>query len=509
MVVLKKSSCWVITLLAIIPFIQCQTNSHIKETNIVDAILNEKESFFYLDTENYPELNERLPIGVFDSGTGGLTVLDAIINLDQYDNKSHSFKKGGDGLRDFQEEYFIYLGDQANMPYGNYPRENKTNLLKEHVIKDIQFLLGNKYYPSGDARVYKTYKVPVKAIVIACNTATAYGKADIEKFMDKAGIEIKVIGVIGAGVRAALSLFQKDEDGSIGIMATAGTVASLGYVKSLNAQRVTMNYTGDIAVFQQAGVGLAGAIDGSHEYIAPDATLPRREYRGPLEKNPDARIDQSILQRYGFEWKKNKMLFKGDVGNPEDLQINSVKNYISYHLVSLLEEIRKTHRAKPLKVIILGCTHYPFYRETFQKKLEELYNYRENGEYLYRPFMARHIELVDPAVNTTKELYEYLVEIDLFNDENFYKSEFYVSVPNKLNSHIQVDSSGDFTYEYKYGRNEGFMQEYVKRVPFSKKSISIEVIQRLSEKVPSVFELIRNFNYNNSKTVFLQENERI
>ena len=74
------------------------------------------------------------------------------------------------------KESFIYLADQANMPYGNYSKENKVDLLKEHIIKDTQFLLGNKYYfDSNDASV-NTDKQPVKAIVVACNTATAYGK---------------------------------------------------------------------------------------------------------------------------------------------------------------------------------------------------------------------------------------------------------------------------------------------------------------------------------------------
>jgi len=237
--------------------------------------------------------------------------------------------------------------------------------------------------------------------------------------------------------------------------------------------------------------------------------MPRSEYKGPSENNPDAKIDLSILKRYGFQWENNKMLFEGSPEKPENLQINSVEDYISYHLTSLMETIRKTPGAKKLKAIILGCTHYPFYIEVFQKKLEELYNYRENDKYIYRAFMAKRIELVDPAFNTAKELYEYLANSYLFNDEGLYKSEFYLSVPNKLNSHIQMDSSGNFTYKYKYGRNKGLIQEYVKRVPFSKKSIPPQVIQRLSEKVPSAFRLIRNFNRDNPKTVFLQEEERI
>jgi len=337
--------------------------------------------------------------------------------------------------------------------------------------------------------------------------------------MDKAGLEIKVIGVIDAGVRAALAFFGADESGSVGVMATAATVGSGGYVKTLNAQKKAMNYLGNIAVFQQAGIGLAGAIDGSDEYIDSGAALPRKEYRGPSgageetavtkEKHPDTVIDLAILPRYGFVWGKNEMLFNGKVGSPENLQINSIKNYISYHLVSLMEKIRKKPGAGKIKALILGCTHYPFYKEILQKKLEELYNYREKGEYLYRPFMARDIVLIDPALNTAKELYRCLASSDLFSNESPNKSEFYVSVPNQSNPRIQVNSSGSFTYNYKYGRDAGFIQEYVKRVPFSKKTIPPEVLHRLSQKVPLVFNLIANFNRNNSKTAFLRKNEKI
>jgi hypothetical protein len=80
-----------------------------------------------------------LPIGVFDSGTGGLTVLEALLTLDAFNNETG--KPGSDGKLDFSKEYFQYLADQANMPYGNYAAANKTDLLKEHIQKNMQFFL--------------------------------------------------------------------------------------------------------------------------------------------------------------------------------------------------------------------------------------------------------------------------------------------------------------------------------------------------------------------------------
>ncbi len=460
------------------------------ELDIVDVIGADKSSFFHLDIAGYPIERDALPIGVFDSGTGGLTVLDAMVNFDRYDNKTHRYRPNGDGLKDFGHEYFIYLGDKANMPYGNYAKENKTPLLREHIIKDAQFLLGNKYYMSARDRRFRTDKPPVKAIVIACNTATAFGKADIERLVDKAGLEIKVIGVIDAGVRAAIGLVGKSEDACIAVMASAGTVSSKGYVKALRAQIAAGGFSGNISIFQQAGIGVAGAVDGSSEYIQPKATRPREGYRGPSETSDDAPIDVSIWARYGFDCGSNALLAKRDKGQIRDVQLNSVANYIAYHVTELMEKIRKAQAAGKLKVIVLGCTHYPLHLDVFGAQLERLYDYRENGEYVYRPFMAKHIELVDPAPNVANELYQFLAEKELFNNASLHESRFFVSVPNRLNPNVKLDSAGDFTYEYKYGRTAGRIQEYVKRIPFSKTVISPDIYDALEEKMPAVFEMI-------------------
>ena len=174
-----------------------------------------------------------------------------------------------------------------------------------------------------------------------------------------------------------------------------------------------------------------------------------------------------------------------------------------------LEKIKKSPGAKPLKAIILGCTHYPFYTHVFQTKLEHLYNYQENDKYIYRSIMANHIEFIDPALYTAKELYDFLAASRLFNEKNLLDSEFYISIPNQLNQHIKTDASGMFSYNYKYGRKAGDIQEYVKRVPFSNNCISPQVIQRFSKSIPMVFELISNFNQSNTKTKYLKPEEKI
>jgi len=489
--------------------LSCSKNDKPQQASIQDDILKNKSSFFYIDAENYPKKNKKLPIGIFDSGTGGLTVLDAIVNFDQYNNSDHVYLQSGDNKRDFNQECFIYLGDKANMPYGEYSGNNKTDLLKEHVIKDVQFLLGDKYYREGNNLKYQEDKEPIKALVIACNTATAYGKNDIEDFVKNAGLDLKVIGVIGAGVRGALSYIQKDENTIIGIMATAGTVASNGYPNTINEEKQKLGYTGKIEVFQQAGIGLAAAVDGEQDYINPKLSAPRKNYRGPSFTNEKATIEKSLLDHYGFNWLSNNILYEGDKDNPTEIQLNSVENYIAYHVVSLMEKIIKSSTQNRLNAVILGCTHYTFFTDIFEEKYNRCYNYKEDGKFIYREHMAEHVELIDPAINTAKELYTHLSETDLFNDGDINKSEFYISVPNQSNERNVLDEDYNFTYEFKYGRDAGNIQEYVKRVPFSKSSLSPEVVERLAEKIPYTFELIKNFNEDNSKTEYLKEKEKI
>lgn len=486
---------------------QCKNESTTVKQSIEEVILSNTNSFFYLDAKNYPVKNKNLPIGIFDSGTGGLTVMDAIVNYDGFNNQNNN--SAPDGILDFKNEYFIYLADQANMPYGNYPSLGKTDLLKEHIIKDVRFLLSNKYYASSRDKNFRNDKSQVKAIVIACNTATAYGMDDIENFLRKAKLDLKVIGVINAGVKGAFENILSNESCSIGVMATEGTVLSNGYVKAINKYKSENNFTGEIQVFQQPGIGLAGAIDGVIDYINNNASKIRTEYKGPSISSKEAPIDIRILNHYNFDWSDNKILFTGTKNNTEELQLNSIENYIYYNVVSLLQQIKKSDSPKPLKSIILGCTHYPFYKEIFAKKLKELYNLKENNKFVYRDLMNENIILIDPAINTAKELYLHLKQNDLFGNNDLKKSEFYISVPNVQNKNIKLDSLGNFSYEYKYGRTAGDIQEYVKQVPFNKTNLHPDVIIMLKEKTPLIFNLIKDFNQQNEKTNLIRSNNLI
>lgn len=504
-------------LLLVLLVISCKKEQEKSETSkdvdeirdIVSTIIEDKNNFYYIDFNNYPKEKTNLPIGVFDSGTGGLTVLKAIVNYDE--NNNEDYGKGSDGEIDFLKESFIYLGDQANMPYGNYSKENKVDLLNEHIIKDAQFLMSNKYYSDASDTSVNNDKQPVKALVIACNTATAYGKEYIEEFLKKANSKLKVIGVIDAGVRGTLASLEKDEDAIVGVLATAGTVASKGYSKTLLKFKDELGYTGNIEVFSQGGVGIAEAVDEDANYFDKNLKKPRQDYKGP-SLSSDIKIDKTLFDIYNFDFDNSKMLC--DTEKSDDcsiLQINDAENYVRYHLVTLMEQIRKSKTNNKLKSIILGCTHYPYLTDEIDIILKELYSYKgKNDKYSYRDFMVENIKLIDPALDTARELHDYLKNKALFNPTGDIKdSEFYISVANRDNQNNIIGADGRFPYDYKYGRHANKIQEYVKIVPFSRDNISYDILTRFQEQIPYVYQLMQNFNQKNEKTKHLSDKSKI
>jgi glutamate racemase len=128
------------------------------------------------------------PIGVIDSGVGGLTVAKEV-------------------LRQLPNEKIIYLGDTARCPYG--PRSLKE--VKRFTWEMTSFLLEKK----------------IKMLVIACNTATAAVLEEIRR-----ELKIPVLGVINPGARAAI---KRTKNYRVGIIGTEGTVKSGAYEKALKS----------------------------------------------------------------------------------------------------------------------------------------------------------------------------------------------------------------------------------------------------------------------------------
>ncbi|MBF0620784.1 MAG: glutamate racemase [Magnetococcales bacterium] len=126
------------------------------------------------------------PIGVFDSGVGGLTVLNALVQR-------------------LPEENFIYLGDTARVPYGT-----KSALTVARYASQVTEAL---------------VKRDVKSIVVACNTASALGMDTLQTQFN-----LPVLGVIDPGCKTALSYSKNNK---IGIIGTRSTIASNAYPNRL------------------------------------------------------------------------------------------------------------------------------------------------------------------------------------------------------------------------------------------------------------------------------------
>jgi glutamate racemase len=134
-------------------------------------------------------MSSSLPIGVFDSGLGGLTVLKSLIER-------------------LPSENFIYLGDVARLPYGT----KSQAVVEKYVRTCVQFLVEHK----------------VKWVVVACNTATAMALKNLQP-----EFKIGISGVIEPGVRAALT---ESNTKKILVLATQSTVSSEAYLSEFQRQ---------------------------------------------------------------------------------------------------------------------------------------------------------------------------------------------------------------------------------------------------------------------------------
>lgn len=460
---------------------------------IVNKALYDTASNFFVEFNEYPDEMRNLPIGVFDSGTGGLTVLEKLLSLDAFDNITGA--SGRDSILDFAGEHFIYLADQANMPYGNYAAEKNTEYLQELVLKDALFLLDDDYFLNAIEEESQGRKQRVKIIVVACNTATAYGLDLIREMIAQSGKDVKVIGVIGAGVRATLDELDLGPDATplaIGVLATPGTIAIGAYEKAIRAELKLRGITTPVDIVNQGSYGFAEAVDTDPDYVNPLLFAPRSTYHGPELGEADNNIKQHLLKAYNFDFTENKMLARRSPdGRYASLQLNSPENYARFAMVELMERHRLSGKGTPLRAVILGCTHYPFYQETLRQTLEELRDYREDGRYPYRDLIADSVLFIDPAVYTAIECYNTLrADGNLAFRISPTRVDAYISVPSNLLPDDCLTHDGMLTYQYKYGRTTGTEEQTTKQVPFSLQNLDPNNLERIKDLLPYSYALI-------------------
>lgn len=150
-----------------------------------------------MSAESRIQTVKEAPVGVFDSGVGGLTVAREI-------------------MRQIPDERIVYFGDTARVPYGSKSKETITRYSRQ-IVRFLE-------------------KQQVKAIVVACNTASAYALDEIEK-----EIEIPIIGVVKPGAKVAA---DTTKNGNIGVIGTEATVESRIYSRYIEEIKPSVKVLG-------------------------------------------------------------------------------------------------------------------------------------------------------------------------------------------------------------------------------------------------------------------------
>lgn len=183
-------------------------------------------------------MNRTAPIGIFDSGIGGLTVARALYER-------------------LPGESTIYFGDTARVPYG--PKSPET--VRRYSLEILHWLLGQG----------------VKLVVVACNTSTAHALGALREQSP-----VPVIGVIEPGARAAVAATR---GGPVGVIGTAGTIASKAYPRAIHALAPALRV-------EQAACPLFVPLVEEGWFDHPAAELIARDYLRPLAA---AAVDVLVL----------------------------------------------------------------------------------------------------------------------------------------------------------------------------------------------------------------------
>ena len=243
-----------------------------------------RPSFIVLiHSQFYSFMSDTRSIGVFDSGAGGLSVLQELVN-------------------EMPNESFIYFADSANCPYGTKSEQE----IIERSLVITNFLIAEK----------------CKIIVVACNTATA---AAIDWL--RTNYDTPFIGMEPAVKPAALNSKTKN----IGVLATAGTFKGRLYLET------SQKYASDVNVCYQVGEGLVELVE-MGDLNSPKAEALLLKYLKPML---DCNIDQ----------------------------------------------------------LVLGCTHYPFFKPMLARLL------------------SQQVEIIDPAPAVAKQVLRVLIDKKLNNTD--------------------------------------------------------------------------------------------
>jgi glutamate racemase len=226
-------------------------------------------------------LNNSRPIGIFDSGVGGLTVLHAV-------------------RQRLPRENIIYLGDTARVPYGTKSRET----IERYAVEDAAFLV----------------EKGIKMIVVACNTASAMSRERLRREFD-----LPILSVLGPGARMAVRLTRNRR---IGVIATEATIESRAYEDAI---REASGHQ-ELDIFARACPLFVPLVE-EGEVDSPITSMVAEKYLAPLRGE---RIDTLLLGCTHYPLLKK--IIAGTIG--EDVSLVDSAEATAEEAANLLERER-------------------------------------------------------------------------------------------------------------------------------------------------------------------------
>ena len=325
---------------------------------VIDEILNDTNSAWYLDPASFPEQRNVSPIGVFGTDKDDITAVEVLLGIDQFDNITG--KPGSDGIRDFAGEYFDFVC-----------RPPATDSASIETIRNM----AGMFRPEGD-------RPPVKALVVAGDPASVHAFEGIQELIRAGDLGVVAVSVLQAGIdktRDYVHRFHSERNKRI----TVGVIAS----ESSLACKSHVCLEEDVEVLYQG--------------FTPD-TLPSLD-------NPLYPLDRDLIRAYHFDYSRSGMNYRGSRYNPGIMQVNSTENFVRYAVTSLVNQLLLGSHP-PLKYILTCENTFSRYPGIVVEQLTFLRNYRQNNRYIYRHLIDPKVVLINPREEAAEILYKALRE---------------------------------------------------------------------------------------------------
>ena len=323
---------------------------------VINEILNDTHSAWYLDPASFPDSREMLPVGVFGTEKDDITAVEVLLGFDQFDNITG--KAGSDGIRDFAGEYFDFVC-----------RPPATDSARIETIKNIAVM----FRPEGD-------RPPVKALVVAGDPASVMAFKDIQELIGAGDLGVVAISVLEAGIDKTLDYVrrlhsERNKRITVGVIASESSLALDAYDRLTKEVEV---------VFQG---------------FTPDSL--------PSLTNPLYPLDRELIRAYHFDYSRSGMNYRGSRYNPGVMEVNSSENAVRYAVTSMVSQLLPGSHP-PLKYILTGENTFSRYPGIILEQLTYLRNFRQNNRYIYRHLIDPKVVLINPGEEAAGILYQAL-----------------------------------------------------------------------------------------------------